>query len=93
MAENPEASTQLARLLGEPGRTFGSLDDSAAAVQRGFDRLVTGLLEEAAASDDVTDSESARSFLDDRIAFLGGLMTPAQSARLKRALHEKIAAW
>ena len=93
LATDPEALTQLARLLGVESLR----DSSAEAVQAGFDarftHLVHALVDEAAASDDVIDCESAMAYIEGRLRFLGPLLTEEQQSRLYEALREKIEAW
>jgi hypothetical protein len=93
MATDREAITQLARLLGDESLRLASTDASTDQVERGFERLVDGLLAEAVASDDVIDRESAMEFINDRLRFFGPLLTDDQRSRLEEALREKIEAW
>jgi len=93
MAPEPEALAQIARLLGDASLRSASPETVSAAVEAGFERLVAGLLEEAAASDDVTDRTSALEFLEARLAYLAQLMTGEQKARLSSALRAKIETW
>jgi hypothetical protein len=93
MAENPEALAQLARLLQDGTLRTGGADAIRTGVDAGFERLVAGILEEAAASDDVIDGESARAFVEDRVGFLGALLNHEQRSRLLQALRDKIEAW
>jgi hypothetical protein len=93
LANDPEALAQLSRLLGEPGlrdANAAAINDAAAS---GLDRLVDGLVTEAASSDDVTDRESALLFFEARLEFLSGLLEPNLRARLIEALRAKIEAW
>jgi hypothetical protein len=92
VAEKPEANIQLARLLGEPGRSFAPAEASVLIEQR-LALIAEGLIGEAAASDDVTDRASARAFLEDRLEFLSPLLTGQQLARLRAAVEKKIEAW
>jgi len=93
MAPEPEALAQIARLLGDPGLRSAAPEGVREAVDRGFERLVTGLLEEAAASDDVVDRASGLEFLEARLAYLGQLLTEEQKTRLSSALRAKIESW
>jgi hypothetical protein len=92
MAQDPEARAQLARLLRDVGLRLASPDDIQAAVDHGFDTLVEGIVAEAAASDDVTDRESAIAFVRLRLESLEGMLTVEQSSRLLESLQEKIEA-
>ena len=53
--------------------------------------IARGLIEEAAASDDVTDSESAQSYLDDRLRTLA--LAQETAARVRAAFREGTKAW
>jgi len=97
-----ERLVQLARLAGvdEFERRFGppqkAEPDGAALralVDERLDRIARTLVEEAAASDDVTDRAGAESYLDDRLAVLGELLTAEQGERLRSAFREGTAAW
>ena len=85
---------QLARLLGRPDLLDASgRADLERAVEEGFDRLAQGLLEEAAASDDVVDAASAGAFVEDRLATLGDLLTEDQRRRLREACRRVTGGW
>jgi len=91
VADTPEARTQLARLARDE-----RLRDAAAVsslIEQGFGTIVDGLAAEAAASDDVSNNETALQYLEGRLAFFDGLLSPDQQARLTEALREKIASW
>ena len=91
--------TQLARLLNRPELVAWDLNSPGGrvklerAVEEGFDRLVQGLLEEAAASDDVVDAASAGAFIEDRLSFLGELLSDAQCRRLGEACRRATKGW
>jgi hypothetical protein len=93
MATDPEARTQLARLLRAESLVTASPFELHAAVETGFDLLVQGLVAETSASDDVTDRESALSFARLRLETLQSVLTPEQTSRLFEAVREKIEAW
>ena len=93
MAENPEALAQLARLLGESGRHSVTSQELRTAADQKFDALTDGLLDEAAASDDVTDRDSALSFLEKRLQFFEGLLSREQIDRLSDALRDRVEKW
>ena len=93
MAPDPEAQAQLARLLDDESLRFAAPDAIRSAVDDGFERLVDGMLEEAAASDDVSDRETALAFVAARLQFFAGLIDGHQSTRLWLALRDKIEAW
>lgn len=93
MAEDPEALAQMARLLGAEGLPLASAEDVRAAAEERWDRLLEGLLAEAAASDDVSDRRSALDFLAERLRFLGPLLSEDQRERLWSALVARVDAW
>jgi hypothetical protein len=93
MATDQEALAQLARLLGDMSLRSASSETAREQVERGFERLVDGLLTEAVASDDVINHHSALAFISDRLQFFGPLLSDDQRTRLKEALMEKIEAW
>ena len=70
-------------------------EEALRSIEAGFDLLVDGLLAEAAASDDVTDAESAVSFLDMRLRKFRTFLEfdPVLTPRLWQALRAKIDAW
>ncbi|MBI1886366.1 MAG: hypothetical protein HYS09_08680 [Chloroflexi bacterium] len=105
---NPEAFLQLARILGrdEVYRRLG-LDEGAApaaltpsqlsalqrlAGERTAD-IVRALLEEATSCDDVIDRPSAMVYLEDRLSFLGELLTEEQKAEVRERYGEHVAQW
>jgi len=93
MASDPEALTQLSRLLGEILFPVASRDQVGAAIERSFERLVDGLVAEAATSDDVFDRESAFEFVEARLADLAAWLNGEQASRLRNAVRGKIEAW
>jgi hypothetical protein len=93
MATDLEALAQLSRLLGETLEAGVSRSDAAAAIERRFERLVDGLVAEAAASDDVYDRDSAFEFVDARLQDLLLFLSEDQSSRLRDAVRGKIEAW
>jgi hypothetical protein len=102
MLPSRERLVQLARLSGldafagqfgppqsaEPGA--GAL---RAFVDEHLETIAVGLVSEAAASDDITDQQSARSYLDDRLTTLGDLLTADQASKLRSLFEEKTARW
>lgn len=93
MATDPEAQTQLARLLGDESLRSASRDQLAAAADARFDLLVDGIVAEAAASDDVLDRDSALTFVQLRLRSFAGVLSQEQASRLLGAVQEKIASW
>ncbi len=95
---------QLTRLLGEEALSselFAAGDHLSqeqrerlqAAVEAGLPRLVQGLLEEAVASDDVVDAASADAFLEDRLLFLGDLLTEEQREAIRGEYRKASQRW
>ena|SRR3990170_3728161 len=95
---------QLARLLGDealPDRLSageGTLSDEQTqrlrtSVEADLPRIAQGLLEEAVASDDVVDAASADAFLEDRLLFLGDLLTEEQRQAIRREYREASRRW
>lgn len=97
-----ERLLQIARLIGVdcfaqrfgPARTAepedGALRD---LVEERLEHIAGALVEEAAASDDVIDVESAASYLEDRLRTLGDLLAAEQAERVRTAFRERTSAW
>jgi hypothetical protein len=102
MPVRPDLLRQLARLVGHDafvGR-FGPLDTASpdrdalgALIDKRCDEMAAALVEEAAASDDVTSPETAQAYLDDRLRTLGDILTPEQAERLLTAFAGKTSGW
>lgn len=92
MAE-AESRAQLARLLGDETLRDANATSLAAASEAGFERLVDGLVDEAASSDDVSDRESAISFVESRLRSFEAVLPNDLRSRLLAALRAKIEAW
>jgi hypothetical protein len=105
---NPEALLQLERLAGrmdvlrslgvDAGQEPAVLDGAQRArlqalIDSRIDRLASGLLEEAMASDDVADAGAALVYLQDRLAFLGDLLTGQQQAQIRAEFERHVAGW
>jgi hypothetical protein len=84
--------TQLARLLGAAVEGL-DVQRLRTLLDERLDRLARGLLEEAVASDDVVDAASAEAYLDDRLAFFGGILTDEQRGRVKGTYLEAVRRW
>jgi hypothetical protein len=93
MAGDPEALTQLARLLQNDRLRAATPDEAQAAIDQKMPQLASGLLEEAAASDDVMDKQSALEFVQSRLAYFGTLVRDDQKARLLEDVRGRIEAW
>ncbi len=104
MIPSRERLLQLARLVGHDVfiERFGppllletepAADALSALVEERIDHVARGLVEEAAASDDVIDAASAVAYLEDRLRTLDELLTPQQAARIRSAFREGIASW
>ncbi len=84
--------TQLARILGlDPGGV--SLDNAPQVVESRAGELAAAFFAEAAANDDVTDADSARSYLELRLAAFGELVPEAAAAGIRAAFEARLAAW
>ena len=97
-----ERLLQLARLIGPDVfvERFGSahtaepeLGHLHALVDERLDHIVHMLVEEAAASDDITDIVSATAYLDDRLRMLEDFLAPEQAASIRAAFGEQTAVW
>lgn len=101
----PIQLAQLARLLGAK-ESYAALGRRGQAETKGVDtarlraflderleRLARGLLEEAAASDDVVDAASAEAYLEDRLAFFGELLSQGQRSRLRELFMGTARRW
>jgi hypothetical protein len=62
-------------------------------VNEHIEAIASGLVGEAAASDDVTDKSSASSYLEDRLETLGDLFTTEQAAKVRALFAERSATW
>ena len=93
MALDPEALAQLARLLGDNALRTSTLIEVRAAASADIERLAAGLVAEAAASDDVTDRQTALDFVESRIEFFNDLLEDDVRTRLRTAVQDKIDTW
>ena len=102
MIPSREHLLQLARLIGPdvfvarfgpPQTAEPELVHLRALVEERLDHIVRMLVEEAAASDDITDMVSASAYLDDRLRMLEDLLAPEQAASIRAAFREQTAAW
>jgi hypothetical protein len=97
-----EQIIQIARLAGAAAfaERFGAPqtaqpDEASlrAFVSERAESIGHGLVEEAAASDDVTDKESAESYLEDRLQTLSSVIDAAAADRVRAAFREGTKAW
>lgn len=104
--ELPERLTRLARLGGrdafvgsvghpEAIRELSSAQRGALAafVDARIERIAAGLVEEAAASDDVLSAADAEAFVADRLAEFGDALTEEQARAVARAARDRLASW
>lgn len=98
---SPIQLAQLARLLGaeELHRALARHGEGIdvgrlrAFIEERLERLARGLLEEAVASDDVVDAASAETYLEDRLAFFGELLSEGQRQRVRELYLEAVRRW
>ncbi len=81
---------QLRRILSQD---LPSDTAARAAVSQAAPLLADALFAEAADSDDVTGSESALAYLEERLTFFAGLVTEAAAAAIRARFHECLRAW
>lgn len=84
------ALTQLSRIYGRPFELDGEV---RAAVATDPPTLANALFAEAADSDDVTSIESARDYLDGRLAFLADYVPEDAVVALRAAFESRLRAW
>lgn len=93
MNEPAEALAQLARLLGDESLRTAAPEAARSAAARAVPRLADGLTAEAAASDDVSDQESALSYIDQRLQALSVVIDASTRAQVRDAAREHIEKW
>ena len=102
MIPRRESMMQLARLIGLEHflKRFGSPQtaepeaaDLAGLVEERLDAIASGLVAEAAASDDVIGADSAQAFLVDRLETLGELIGEQHRRSLIVAFDESTKDW
>ncbi|MGE0599232.1 MAG: hypothetical protein AB7J35_07690 [Dehalococcoidia bacterium] len=80
---------QLSRIYHCP---IESDDDARAAINGDPGILASALFDEAVASDDVTSIETAKTYLEDRLNFLGNV-TSGAAADIRKLFDERVNAW
>ena len=93
MATDPEALTQLSRLVGESISPSAAPAEVQRVLEEHLDTLRDGIVAEAAASDDVFDRESALEFATARVDDLAKWLSDSQRTRLLNGLRGKIDTW
>jgi hypothetical protein len=93
MAIDPEAQAQLARLLADESLRVAPEAVVSQAIDNHFERLIEGVVAEAAASDDVFDRDSGLEFAIKRVEDLSSALSDEQQARLLEGVRGKIEAW
>ncbi len=101
-----ERLTRLARLagrdaflaaVGSPVTLHELSPEQIASLQRlvndRLDAIIAGLLEEAAASDDVLSRGAAEAFIADRLAEFGDLLSKTQVQALAEATKRRLKTW
>ena len=79
--------------FGPPQTAEPDAEALGALIEERLDHIGRGLVEEAAASDDVTDAAGAGTYLEDRLRTLADLLTPQQAERIRAAFREGTAGW
>jgi hypothetical protein len=102
------AISQLARIIGRPvlerlGLSPGDVlpDALSSELEREMqqltgahaERIADALAQEASASDDVHDTGSAMLYLEDRLRFLGSLLTEDTRIRVRDGFRSAVGAW
>ena len=82
--------TQLRRMLAE---AFADLGEASAAIARDPSRLAQALVAEAAASDDVSSVESARAYIEARLAAFGETVPAEAADGVRAAVEAALAGW
>ena len=90
MSEDEIRLTQLRRMLAEP---FADLGEACAAIARDPSRLAQALVAEAAASDDVSSVESARAYIEARLAGFGDTVPMEATAGVRAVVEAALAGW
>jgi hypothetical protein len=93
MTERSEALAQLSRLLADDGLRSASPEEARAVLHRQSGKLLDGLVDEAAQSDDVFDRDSALGYIDQRLLALSGLIDDELRRELSEGARDRIENW
>ena len=81
---------QLSRILKTPIESDAA---ARAAVSARPSQLADQLFLEAVASDDVTSADAALAYLQLRLGYFSGLVSPAAAAAIRARFAERVSAW
>ena len=93
MTERPEALAQLSRLLRDDSLRSASPEEARTRLRQLSTRLVDGLVEEAAQSDDVFDRDSAIAYIEGRLSSLSDLIDEDLRRQLSEGARDRIETW
>ena len=93
MTERSEARAQLARLLGDESLRSAAPEDARATLRQHVSRLVDGLVDEAARSDDVFDRDSALTYLERRLESLSDVIDGDLRREVSDMARDRIEHW
>jgi len=93
MTERSEALVQLSRLVGDDSLRFASLEEARTVLRRESSRLLDGLVDEAAQSDDVFDRDSAFAYIEQRLHALAEFVDDDLRRELSEAARHRIENW
>ena len=93
MATDPEALAQLSRLLGESISPGASEAEVQRVLHDRLELLAAGIVNEAAASDDVFDTASALEFVTARLRDFERFLSGEQRRSVMEAATRRIDAW
>jgi hypothetical protein len=93
VTERSEGLAQLSRLLGDDSLRSAAPDEARLTLRKNAARLVDGLVDEAAQSDDVFDRDSAVAYVDQRLHSLAELLDADLRRELSEAARDRIEHW
>jgi hypothetical protein len=93
VTERSEALAQIARILGDESLRSASPDQAREAVRSKLPLLIDGLVAEAAQSDDVFDSESGLSYVEQRLQALTDVVGGDSVRDVLEGAREQIEKW